>query len=79
MRRPDSAHDGNASRGRRRRLGGALALSVALLAGGANAQELEIATSVPNLGFPFFVHMQNALSAEAEASWTAARESGATG
>jgi len=28
--------------------------------------DLTIATSVPSLGFPFFVHMQNQLSAEAE-------------
>ena len=31
------------------------------------AQDLKIVTSMPNLGFPFFVHMQNALNAEAEA------------
>ena len=31
------------------------------------AQDLQIFTSVPSLGFPFFVHMQKELSAEAEA------------
>ena len=30
------------------------------------AQDLKIATSLPGLGFPFFVHMQNQLNAEAE-------------
>ncbi len=30
------------------------------------AQDLTIATSVPSLGFPFFVHMQNELRAEAD-------------
>ncbi|MCF3932543.1 substrate-binding domain-containing protein [Acuticoccus sp. M5D2P5] len=30
------------------------------------AQDLTIATSVPSLGFPFFVHMENELNAEAE-------------
>jgi inositol transport system substrate-binding protein len=39
----------------------------ALLAGApAQAQDLTIATSLPGLGFPFFVHMQNQLNAEAE-------------
>ena len=39
----------------------------ALLAGApARAQDLTIATSLPSLGFPFFVHMQNQLNAEAE-------------
>jgi ABC-type sugar transport system substrate-binding protein len=37
----------------------------ASLAAQAPAQDLKIATSVPSLGFPFFVHMQNALNAEA--------------
>lgn len=31
------------------------------------AQEVTVATSVPHLGFPFFLHMQNQLNAEAEA------------
>ncbi|MEM8852335.1 MAG: substrate-binding domain-containing protein [Pseudomonadota bacterium] len=39
----------------------------ALLAGPAAADDLTIATSVPSLGFPFFVHMQNELNKEAEA------------
>ncbi len=30
------------------------------------AQEVTVATSVPHLGFPFFLHMQNQLNAEAE-------------
>ncbi len=33
----------------------------------ANAQELTIATSLPSFEFPFFVHMQKQLDAEAEA------------
>ena len=45
------------------------AASALVLAGGpqATAQDLTIATSVPSLGFPFFVHMQKQLTAEAEA------------
>lgn len=43
-----------------------LVFAAALAAGPAAAQDLKIATSVPNLGFPFFVHMQNQLSAEAQ-------------
>ena len=39
----------------------------ALTAQPANAQELTIATSLPSLEFPFFVHMQKQLQAEAEA------------
>jgi inositol transport system substrate-binding protein len=42
------------------------ALSVALTSGVAQAQDLTIATSLPSLGFPFFVHMQKELRAEAE-------------
>ncbi|MCB1487891.1 MAG: substrate-binding domain-containing protein, partial [Bauldia sp.] len=38
----------------------------ALLSTGVQAQDLTIATSVPSLGFPFFVHMQKQLQAEAE-------------
>jgi ABC-type sugar transport system substrate-binding protein len=41
-----------------------LALSAAL-ATSAAAQDLKIVTSLPSLGFPFFVHMQNELNAEA--------------
>jgi ABC-type sugar transport system substrate-binding protein len=44
-----------------------LAFAAAFAAGAAAAQDLKIATSVPYLGFPFFVHMQNELNAEAEA------------
>src|SRR5688572_7845850 len=36
-------------------------LALAAFATGAQAQDLTIATSVPHLGFPFFVHMENAL------------------
>lgn len=43
----------------------ALALA-AFIAVPGHAQELTIASSVPHLGFPFFVHMENALKAEAE-------------
>jgi len=44
------------------------ALAAPLLGGGAAlAQDLEIATSVPSFGFPFFVHMQKELEAEAGA------------
>ena len=43
-----------------------LALAAVLAAGPVKAQDLTIATSVPFLGFPFFVHMQNELVAEAE-------------
>ena len=43
-----------------------LALAAGLIGTAAEAQDLTIATSVPNLGFPFFVHMQNELQAEAE-------------
>ncbi len=44
-----------------------LAVAAALAATAAPAQDLTIATSVPSLGFPFFVHMENQLKAEAEA------------
>ena len=46
--------------------GAALALSFAG-ATPATAEELTITTSVPSLGFPFFVHMMKELEAEAEA------------
>lgn len=41
-------------------------LAASLAAGAAQAQDLTIATSVPSLGFPFFVHMQMELRDEAE-------------
>jgi ABC-type sugar transport system substrate-binding protein len=44
---------------------GAVAAAL-LFAGGAQAQDLTIASSMPALEFPFFVHMQKALQAEAE-------------
>ena len=43
-----------------------MALAAVLSAGPGQAQDLKIATSMPGLGFPFFVHMQNQLNAEAE-------------
>lgn len=43
-----------------------LIVSSLFVASATQAQDLEIATSVPSLGFPFFVHMQNELTAEAE-------------
>ena len=43
-----------------------LVVGAALVTTGAAAQDLTVATSVPSLGFPFFVHMENALNAEAE-------------
>ncbi|WP_421723562.1 substrate-binding domain-containing protein [Bauldia sp.] len=43
-----------------------VAAAAAILGGSAQAQELTIATSVPSLGFPFFVHMQKELDAAAE-------------
>jgi inositol transport system substrate-binding protein len=42
------------------------ALAATLMGGAAQAQDLTLATSLPNLGFPFFVHMQKELQAEAE-------------
>ncbi|MGQ7844539.1 substrate-binding domain-containing protein [Granulosicoccus sp. 3-233] len=44
---------------------GLLATTLAI-SGHSLAQDLEIFTSVPSLGFPFFVHMQKELSAEAD-------------
>ena len=43
-----------------------LAITLAV-SGHSIAQDLQIFTSVPSLGFPFFVHMQKELSAEATA------------
>lgn len=44
-----------------------LAVAATMLSAPAQAQEeLTIMTSVPSLGFPFFVHMQNELQAKAE-------------
>ena len=42
-----------------------LALAALLVGTPAQAQDLTIATSLPSLGFPFFVHMQNQLNDEA--------------
>lgn len=46
-------------------VGAALLAGVALAPGLARAQEMTILTSVPSLGFPFFVHMMNQLKDEA--------------
>lgn len=43
-----------------------LVVGLGLSSAPVSAQDLTIATSLPSLGFPFFVHMQNQLSAEAE-------------
>lgn len=43
------------------------ALAAMLAATPVQAQDLRIATSMPSLTFPFFVHMQNELNAEAKA------------
>ncbi len=42
-----------------------LAVAAFLVGAPAGAQDLTIATSLPSLGFPFFVHMQNQLNDEA--------------
>ncbi|MFQ5972618.1 MAG: substrate-binding domain-containing protein [Alphaproteobacteria bacterium] len=47
-------------------LAAAAALGAPAMTGGAAAQDLTIATSMPFFGFPFFVHMQKELDAEAE-------------
>ncbi|MCP4385789.1 MAG: sugar ABC transporter substrate-binding protein [Hyphomicrobiales bacterium] len=44
-----------------------VAAAAAVMSGGVQAQDLTIATSLPSLGFPFFVHMQKELAAGAEA------------
>jgi len=53
-----------------KRLSGAVAAGILLAAtawtGGAQAQDLKLATSLPSMEFPFFVHMQKELEAEAE-------------
>ena len=46
---------------------GCMIAATLVLSGNSVAQDLEIFTSVPSLGFPFFVHMQKELSSEAEA------------
>lgn len=53
------------------RMGALAPAAIAVLAGGLlggplAAQDLTIMTSVPSLGFPFFVHMENELKATAE-------------
>ena len=48
-----------------RNLIAAWAIAGVLSAGPAIAKDLTIATSLPSLGFPFFVHMQKTLTAEA--------------
>jgi inositol transport system substrate-binding protein len=56
--------------------GAALAGLLAFGGGGAvRAQDLTVMTSVPSLGFPFFVHMMKALQDEAKALGVATTES----
>ena len=43
-----------------------VAAAAALLTTAAQAQDLTVATSLPSLGFPFFVHMQKELRGEAD-------------
>ncbi|WMS42377.1 substrate-binding domain-containing protein [Acuticoccus sp. MNP-M23] len=43
-----------------------LMAGVMAFASPASSQDLEIVTSVPSLGFPFFVHMENSLNASAK-------------
>ena len=47
-------------------LAAAAVLAAPALTSTAGAQDLTIATSMPSFGFPFFVHMQKELDAEAE-------------
>ncbi len=44
----------------------AATIAAPVFGGAAMAQDLTIATSLPSLGFPFFVHMQKELRVEAE-------------
>ena len=60
---------------RRVLLAGAIAVGFAVTANPGQAQDLRVLTSVPSLGFPFFVHMMNELKAEAEALGVTAVES----
>jgi ABC-type sugar transport system substrate-binding protein len=60
---------------RRVLLASAIAIGFAVTAGPGQAQEIRVLTSVPSLGFPFFVHMMNELKAEAEALGVTAVES----
>lgn len=60
---------------RRVLLASAFTVGLAVSGGAASAQEKTILTSVPNLGFPFFVHMMKELTSEAEALGVATIES----
>ena len=51
----------------RKVLSGCMIAATLALSGNSAAQDLQIFTSVPSLGFPFFVHMQKELQSEAEA------------
>jgi inositol transport system substrate-binding protein len=55
--------------------GAALAGLMAFGGGTARAQDLTVMTSVPSLGFPFFVHMMKSLQDEAKALGVATVES----
>ena len=46
-------------------IGLASGVAIAAMSNAAVGQELTIMTSMPNLGFPFFVHMHKELEAEA--------------
>jgi ABC-type sugar transport system substrate-binding protein len=60
---------------RRLLIASTLVLGLASPAGIAKAQDITVLTSVPSLGFPFFVHMMNELKAEAETLGVTAVES----
>ena len=60
---------------RRLLLASAFALGLCLPVTGLHAQEIRVLTSVPSLGFPFFVHMMKELQAEGAALGVATVES----
>lgn len=60
---------------RRFLMASAVSAGLAFSAGGASAQDVTILTSVPSLGFPFFVHMMKELKDEADTLGVATIES----
>jgi len=60
---------------RRFLMASAVSAGLAFSAGGAAAQDTTILTSVPSLGFPFFVHMMKELKSEADTLGVATIES----
>lgn len=52
--------------GSKLKIGIAAALALAWFAGPASAQDVKVMSSLPNLGFPFFVHMMKQIVAEGE-------------